>query len=129
MVSSSGSSDFACRQYVANERRIPWSKFEVFEFENIDIIHDYEMKVATTGERLTLQIVARADFNNDGMEDQMLRVNSGAVGGTWGTTEIILTTRDSPNGVLWVLDAEKSLSPNYRCQETYDYPDALRESN
>ena len=129
MVSYPGSYDFACRQYVANNRRISWGDFSVSKFQEIEIVHDNEMNVLTETEHMTLQIFARADFNDNGQEDLMLRIHANAVGGSWGSTDIILITRDSPSGVFWVIDAEKSLNPNYTCQDSYNYPDALRESN
>lgn len=129
MITSAGSNDFACRQYVANERRISWSDFSVYEFEEIEVINDFEMNTKTIGSHVSLQILARADFNHDGLEDIMLRVDQNAVGGTWGSTGTKLITRDSPDSVFWVIGAEKSLDPNYICEETYDYPDALRDTN
>lgn len=129
MITSAGSNDYACRQFVANERRISWSDFSTYEFEEIEVVNDYEMNTKTIGEHVSLQILARADFNNDGLEDIMVRVHQNAVGGTWGSTGITLITRDSPNGVFWVLKSAIFLDPNYTCEETYDYPDALRDTN
>lgn len=131
MVNPAGSCDFVCRQYVANERRIPWSKFEVSEIESVDVLDPYKMDVKTTTEILTLEILARADFNEDGVEDLLIRVTANGIEGTWGTTEVYTLTRDTPDGVLWLLDADNYICPvdTYTCDQTYDYPDALRQTN
>lgn len=131
MVNPAGSCDFLCRQYVANERRIPWRKFEVSEIESVDVVDPYKMDVKTTTELLTLEILARGDFNQDGLEDLLIRVTANVIEGTWGTTEVYTLTRDTPDGVLWLLDAEKYICPvdTYTCDQTYDYPDALRETD
>ena len=132
LVDASPSCDWLCRQYVANERRIPFIEFVDAEHLIVDSTSDYRMDVKTFGSELTMEILARADFNGDGLEDLLLRVNAGAIGGTWGTTQNFLLTRDTPDGVLWVLGAEKKIcSPvRYRpCDADYDHPEALRRTN
>ena len=128
LVEPSGSCDNLCRQVDANERCVPWSKFGVSRldpsiFESIDVVDPHQMDVKTNTSLLTLQILARADFNDDGLEDLLLRVNAGAIGGTWGTTKVYVLTRDRADGVLRVVDAERYLcsADNYTCDETYGY--------
>lgn len=127
MVNLAASCDFLCRQYLANERRIPWGRFEVSQLVSVEVIHDNRMKVRFDTENLTLDILARADFSGIGIEDLVLRVDANATEGTWGMTDLLLLTRDIPDSVLWVLDAEKGLCRDYKCQPYYDYPEALRE--
>ncbi len=132
MMNPVGSCDFACRQHVANERRISWKRFAVLEFIDVRIVHDYRMVVTTTGTRADLEIFARADFNKDGVEDLLVRMIGGATHGTWGTIEFYVLTRDKPHGVLWVLDADKYLCwpEHYQpCRTDYDYPEALRQTD
>ena len=132
LVNPSPSCDFLCRQFVANERRISWKMFEVAKILGVDSGGEHQIKVLTDTESLTLELMVRADFNGDGLEDLLLWVNAGATGGTWGTTENFLLTRDTPNGVLWMLDAEKGLcSPDtyHPCRTDYDYPEALRRTD
>ena len=129
IVNPSPSCDFLCRQFVANERRISWNKFAVSKTLSVDPVSEHQLKVLTETESLTLELKARADFNGDGLEDLLLWVNAGATGGTWGTTEYYLLTRDTPDGVLWVLDAKKELCFNYFCSSEYDYPEALRRTD
>lgn len=127
MVDPSPSCDFLCRQYVANERRMSWSKFAVSKFLSVDAVGEDRMKVITETTSLTMETLARADFNGDGLEDLLLWVSAGATGGTWGTTTLFLLSRETPDSVFWVLNAHKRLCRDYQCSPYYDYPDALRE--
>lgn len=129
MANLSPSCDFRCRQYVANERRISWKKFEPRGILSVDAKSEYQMEVKTPGVDLKMEIVARGDFNRDGLEDLLLKVIAGATGGTWGWTELSLLSRESPDGVLWMLDAEQGLCRRYECEVEYDYPEALRRTN
>ena len=126
IVNPSPSCDYLCRQYAANERRIPWYDFEVAHFLSVDVENDYRMKVTTDTEILTLEGLARADFNGDGLEDLLLRVTTGPIGGTWGTTRLYLLSRETPHSVLWALAADKHLCRRYQCENYYTYPPALR---
>lgn len=131
MVSPSPSCDELCRQYVANERRISWKEFEGLDSRSMNSESDYRMKGQVSGAHLTLEILARADFNGDGLEDLLLMSRAGAIGGTWGTTRLYLLSRESPDSVLWLLDAEKRLCSKryYQCDAEYDSPEALRRTN
>ena len=123
MVNLTGACEFLCRQYVANERRIPWSKFEAPEIESIDVVNPYQMRVKTRAMSMTLEILARADFNEDGLEDLLVRVDGGAIRGTWGTTNLFTLTRDRRESVLWVLEAEQHLCPAeyHTCKEVKSF--------
>lgn len=118
MVNPGVSCDMLCRQYAANELRVPWSSFEVEKFESIDVVGPYLMRVQTRSEIISLEILARADFNEDGLEDLLIRIDAGATEGTWGTTKLYTLTRDTPDGVLWMLDAERHICPaeSYTCK-------------
>ncbi len=132
MVYPTSGCDFLCRQFVANERRISWNRFAVSKTISTESVSEHELKVLTETKSLTLKLMARADFTGDGLEDLLLWVNVGATEGTWGTTRNYLLTRDTPNGVLWVLDADKYLcSPDtyHPCRTDYDYPEALRRTD
>ena len=131
MVNPSASCDRLCRQYVANERRISWKEFAGLDSRSMKYESDYRMKGEVSGSHLTLEMLARADFNGDGLEDLLLMSHAGAVGGTWGTTNLYVLSRESPDGVLWVLDAEKGLCSKryYQCESEYDFPEVLRRTN
>jgi len=128
MVESGISCDMMCRLVDANERCVPWSKFGVSrldtsKFQSIDIVNQYKMDVVTSTKSLTLEIIARADFNDNGIEDLLLWVNETAIEGTWGSTNVIVLTREIADGVLWVLNAERYLcsAETYTCEQTYGF--------
>lgn len=128
MVESGKSCDMQCRLVDANVRCVPWSKFGVSrldasKFKSIDVLNQYKMDVTTDTTSVTLEIMARADFNDDGTEDILLWINETALGGTWGSTNVIALTRDTADGVLWALNAERSLcsSESYTCEQAYGF--------
>jgi hypothetical protein len=71
-------------------------------------------------------VLAQADFNADGVEDLLLLSSGGSISGTGTWAELFLITRSELNQVLWIVNAEQYLCPNYQCQPSYDYPEALR---
>ena len=132
MVNPAASCDFLCRQHVANERRIPWRKFEVARFLDVKVDHEHRMDVLTDTEHLTLEIMARGDFNDDGVQDLLLWVHASATGGTWGTTTFFKLSRETPDDVLHVINADDylcSIETYQPCDESYDYPSILQDTN
>ena len=132
MVNPAASCDFLCRQHVANERRIPWSKFEVMRFLNVKVDHEHRMEVLTESKHLNLEIMARADFNDDGVQDLLLWVHAGATEGRGGTTTFFKLSRGASDDVLHVLNADDylcSIETYHPCDESYDYPSILQEAN
>ena len=128
MVESGISCDMQCRLVDANVRCVPWSMFGVSrldasKFKSIDVLNQYKMDVITDTTSLTLEIMARADFNDDGTEDLLLWVNETAIEGNWDSTNVIALTRETADGVLWALNAERSLcsSESYTCEKAYGF--------
>ena len=80
MISISPSCEGVCWQYTANQKRIPWSK--VGTFLRIDVKSEVEMIVETEGWEDRVEILARADFNGDELEDLILKTTGGATKGT-----------------------------------------------
>ena len=100
LVDISPSCDYRCRQLVADERRIPLSQFEpVFR---VTVTSTEEIEIRTLGAETDLSILARGDFNDDGLDDLLLLASSGATEGTWGGAEIYLLSRGTPGAVLGV---------------------------
>jgi len=124
MVGIAPSCSGRCWQYAANEKRIAWSKVETFLSMNVK--RSRELQVETEGWSDWIEILARADFNGDGLEDIVLINNSGATQGTYGATNVFLLSREAPEGVMRVLDAERYLCPKYQCDADYDFSDILR---
>jgi hypothetical protein len=80
MVEASSSCDFVCRQRVANERPIPLSQFTpVFR---VTVTSNQEIEIRTLAIETDLSILARGDFNDDGLDDLLLLTSSGATEGT-----------------------------------------------
>jgi hypothetical protein len=125
LVEISPSCDFQCRQNVANERRIPLSKFEpVFR---VTVAGNEEMEIRTLGAETDLSILARGDFTEDGLDDLLLLASTGATEGTWAGAEIYLVSREAPGTVLAVLESGTAVCTDYQCQVAYDYPEALKD--
>ena len=127
MVNISPGRDWLCRQYRANERRIPLSRFEAERNVQLKVLNDFKIEGRIEWWFYDVEILARADFNRDGLEDLLVIASADATEGTWAATTIFLLNRDTPDGVLWVVDAEEELCTNYRpCDAHYDEPAALR---
>ena len=127
MVYLSPSCDMLCREAVANDRRIPLQRFH--DTLLVRILNDTEMIFWAIDWRVRLLILARADFNRDGLEDMLVLSSGGSITGTGAWADIFLLTRYGPHKVLHVVDADRHLCPDYQCQKTYDYPEVLRETN
>ncbi len=107
------SCEFICYAVAANERGIPFTKFETPLV--VDVKSDDEMTVWTTGWMVILSIVGRGDFTADGVDDMLLLANGGATEGTYGASRLYLMTRDAPGAVLRVIDAKRELCSGYSC--------------
>ena len=118
---------YQCRQRLANERRIPVARFE--ELVRIDSkgVDELELETPTMATRIT--VMARGDLNADGLDDMLVLSNTGATEGTGGWSGIYLLTREAPNAVLFVLNADKPSCRHYQCDETYDDLPILRETD
>jgi hypothetical protein len=123
MVDLSPSCDFICREVVANERRIPLSRF--YEILLVQIMSETEMIYWSEDWKIRLVVLAQADFNADAIEDLLLLSKGGSISGTGTWAELFLITRSDPNQVLWIVNADQYLCPDYQCQPSYDYPEAL----
>jgi hypothetical protein len=127
MVDISPSCDMLCRQRVANERRIPLSVFE--PVIRVTVVSDEKIKVWTIEWVVILTILARGDFNGDGLDDLLVLANGGGTVGTWSGAEVFLLTRDTSGAVLSVLEEGSDSCAHYQCDATYDYPRVLLETD
>jgi hypothetical protein len=123
----SPSCDYQCRQWVANERRIPLSRFE--PVIGVTVKSDEEMRVQTIDWGSIVTILGRGDFDSDGLDDLLVLINGGSMSGTWGGAELYLLSRDAPDAVLFVAEALTNGCGDYQCQADYDYPRVLRETD
>jgi hypothetical protein len=124
MVDLSPSCDFICREIVANERRIPLSRF--YDILLVQILSETEMIYWSEDWKIRLVVLAQADFNADGVEDLLLLSSGGSISGTGTWAELFLITRSGSDQVLWIVNADQYLCTDYQCQASYDYPEALR---
>jgi hypothetical protein len=127
MVLIGGGCDWRCRQYEANERRIPVARFS--EITKLRVVTEIAIFLETEWSKDTLEIVGRADFNGDGLEDLMVFSTWRAVGGTGGYADYFILGRESPDAVFHVLDADERLCKVIECTPPYDQPPALREGD
>ena len=74
-------------------------------------------------------MLGRGDFNADGFDDILVLSNAHATEGKGAWTDIYLLTRWVPGAVLYVLNANKNHCRHYQCDQTYDDPDVLRETD
>jgi hypothetical protein len=123
MVDISPSCDYRCRQWVANERRIPLSRFE--PVINVTVASDEEIRIRTIDWGSIVTILGRGDFNGDGLDDLLVLINGGSMSGTWGGAGLYLLSRDAPGAVLFVAEELTNGCDDYQCQAEYDYPRIL----
>lgn len=83
----------------------PLSQFKpVFR---VTVTSDQEIEIRTIAIETDLSILARGDFNDDGLDDLLLLASSGATEGTWAGAQLYLLGRDAPGSVLRVRPGEK----------------------
>jgi hypothetical protein len=121
------SCDFLCRQRVANERHIPLSHFE--PVVRVDVASTEEIVIWTLDWKTIFTVLGRGDFNRDGLDDLLVLVRGGPMSGTWGGAELHLLSRDSPGGVLAVVEEATDSCGDYQCNAAYDYPRVLRDTD
>jgi hypothetical protein len=107
------SCEFICYAVQANQRGIPFTKFEMPLV--VDVENDDKMTVWTTGWMVILTVLGRGDVTGDGIDDMLLLANGGATEGTYGASRLYLLTRDGPGSVLRAIDAERELCPHRGC--------------
>ncbi len=90
MVNIAPGCDWLCRQYQANERRIPLSRFEA-EFDvKPKVLSELKLEGWTDWRFYGVEILARADFNGDGLEDLLVEARAHTLQGTWGAMALYL---------------------------------------
>ncbi len=139
IVGGAESCGFLCRLKWANERGDTWTQLEddlfkrharentsiavsgqtrsikVEDDKTATILFEYVEEVPVEDEKTTiwsysvdrspLEILAYGDFNEDGLEDMLMRRQ--------GARYVYVLTRDTPEAVFYVLNAEEHLCPDY----------------
>ncbi|MEE8226157.1 MAG: hypothetical protein V3R30_05020 [Kiloniellales bacterium] len=119
--------EMMCREIIANNRRIPLRRFH--DTGLVQILDETVMDVWSPDWKVRITILARADFNHDGLEDMLALSSGGSISGRGAWADVFLLTREKPGAVLYDLNADKGYCPDYQCAEVYDYPKTLRETN
>ena len=121
----------ACLQKEANDQRTPLAWFRnPFEITAADGLR---LVIEDSISRESIEIVGRADFTHDGLED-LLVVSKSTSLEAWPVTVLHPTrfyvlSRDGAEGVLYVVDTQRHLCPTYECTPPYNIPEALREAD
>ena len=118
------SCEWACRLHIANEYRISWSAIDMIE--EVEVVTEYRVEIATGGSFNHVELMARADFNGDGLEDLLVRTGGSARGGTHSATSLYLLSRETDDSVFFVLSSQSHLCPTYTCDRQYDDPPIFR---
>ncbi len=127
MMDMAPSCDWLCRQYRANQRRISLRRFEAETDIELKVLSDLKIEARSENWVFRVEILARADFNGDGLEDLLTLADvSVTEQGTWGDSDLLVLSRETPDSVLWMLGAEVGLCTDYQCRTYYDEPVALR---
>ena len=100
-----------CQAFFGNKRLVPLSEFE--DIERIEVANEDSLIVWTLGWRVKMSLIARGDFNSDGLGDILLVSHGGATEGTMRGADLYVLTRDGPGVVLKVLNAQAHLCPDY----------------
>lgn len=125
MLDLGSSCDWACRLHIANEYRIPWR--EMGTIEKVESKSEHSIRITTDWSLNTVELLARADFNGDGLEDILVRAGGRARGGTLSATSLYLLSRDTDDSVFFVLGSEAHLCPTYTCDRQYSNPSVIRD--
>jgi hypothetical protein len=118
-----------CRHVEANRKRIPLSK--VSKFDQVLSRGPNVLDLETDWKSVTVKLLAKADFNSDGVEDIFVSVSFRMTQGTmWGTRNFVVTRNES-EGILRVIDPQSHLCHdiNYECDSSYPGIDALVEES
>ncbi len=127
----SPSCDWLCRQQEADVRRIPLAKFDT-EFA-IATADGLRIVMESSISRDSVEIVGRADFTRDGLDD--LLVIGEAINTEPAPTTLLdsiglyILTRNAAGQVLTVVNSHQHLCPDYECTPPYDEPPALRHAD
>jgi hypothetical protein len=88
------------RDYFANDGNGGGSRSRL----NVAVRNQSEMTVKLPNAEITFELLARADLNDDGYEDLIVRVSRDLSATVTGAATVFVMARDTPDGLLRVLD-------------------------
>ena len=103
-----------CRRDGANEGGTPRVRFK--PGCDVELGCRHEIKGGSDDETFSVEIVGRADFDGDTVDDLLVIAGAAATKGTAGGTRLFLLSQESSDAILRVLDAEQHLCPNFLCE-------------
>jgi hypothetical protein len=93
MVNLTPSCEAVGWQFQANEKGIPLTRHS--RLSKLQFLGDNELEFETGGMSLAVEVIARGDFNGNGLNDLVVRVSGDATEGTWGATRQFLLSRSA----------------------------------
>lgn len=90
------------KRIMANNNISTWAQVEsIIKTEKIG---PYHLKYYNEGGSEELQLLAKGDFNHDGIEDMLLQINDAVEGGSYSATRLFALTRLKPEGKIQLLE-------------------------
>lgn len=82
----------------ANEAGLSWAQAETLT--NVKVIKGQKLVVEGEGWGVRLEIYAKGDFTNDGIEDLLIMTHGWMTGGTYQAIRLVLLTASKPKEIL-----------------------------
>ena len=86
------------KKIAQNKRIVSWARAETVKFVSKD--GEYRAKYAMTGAYQEVSLIARGDFNNDGIEDLLLFAQSHVVGGSYAAYRLFWVTKKNTSSPI-----------------------------
>jgi len=89
------------KRILANKKITSWAQVDpILKTEKLS---PNRVKYFIDGGSEELQLLAKGDFNHDGIEDMLIQINDAVEGGTYSATRLFLLTRLTSNGQIKLL--------------------------
>ncbi len=89
------------KRIMANKKITSWAQVDpVLKAKKLS---PYHIKYFIEGGSEELQLVAKGDFNHDGIEDMLIQINDAVEGGSYSATRLFLLTRLTEHGKIKLL--------------------------
>jgi len=89
------------KEIAQNKDIVSWAQVEKVEF--VSKISEYKAKYAMAGAYQEIALIARGDFNHDGIEDLLLFAKSHVVGGTYAAYRLFWVTKKNTNSRITLI--------------------------
>jgi len=89
------------KKIAQNKKIVSWAQAETVKFVSKD--GEYRAKYAMIGAYQEISLIARGDFNHDGVEDLLLLAQSHVVGGTYAAHRLFWVTKKNTNSPITLI--------------------------